>query len=238
MYYLMKNKCGNNDLNLIINNIILNVNNLQNLGLYRGKMGIILFFYHYAQYSKNIIYEDFANELIDELCDELTTQLPITFDDGLCGIGWGLEYLINNNFIAGDSNEILREFDLKIMEINVKRISDLSFDTGLAGIVYYVYSRLIAAKSDAKKVRPFDLLYLTELYNSVLELKDQIKDKFSIQIFDKYEKCLKNDLVKNEILSLPDFLYNDNLVSLNDLKSVPLGIKNGITGLGLKLIKQ
>ena len=198
MYYLMKNKCGNNDLNLIINNLILNVNNLQNLGLYRGKMGIILFFYHYAQYSKNIIYED----------------------------------------IAGDSNEILREFDLKIMEINVKRISDLSFDTGLAGIVYYVYSRLIAAKSEAKKVRPFDLLYLTELYNSVLELKDQIKDKFSIQIFDKYEKCLKNDLVKNEILSLPDFLYNDNLVSLNDLKSVPLGIKNGITGLGLKLIKQ
>ncbi len=79
---------------------------------------------------------------------------------------------------------------------------------------------------------------MTELYNSVLELKDQIKDKFSIQIFDKYEKCLKNDLVKNEILSLPDFLYNDNLVSLNDLKSVPLGIKNGITGLGLKLIKQ
>lgn len=238
MFYLMKNKFVNDELSLIVNNLILNSSNLQNLGLYRGKMGIILFFYHYAQYSRNIIYEDFANELIDELCDELTTQLPTTFDDGLCGIGWGLEYLIQNNFVEGDSNEILREFDLKIMERNIKRINDFSFDTGLAGIVYYVYSRLIVAKSKETKVRTFDLLYLTELLNSVLEFKCQIHDKFLLQIFDKYEKCLQNELSKSEILLLPDFLYKDNSVSLNDLKSVPLGIKNGIAGLGLKLIKQ
>lgn len=233
----MKTEVPNDQLFLIVNNLIVNTSNLQNLGLYRGKMGIILFFYHYAQYSRNIIYKDFANVLIDELCDELTTQLPATFDDGLCGIGWGFEYLIHHNFIDGDSNEVLQEFDLKIMERNIKRINDLSFDTGLAGIVYYVYSRLISAKSKEKRVSSFDSIYLSDLLNSVLEIKYHTQDKFLIQIFDKYEECLQNDLSKSETLSLPDFLYRDNSVSLKNLRSVPLGIQNGLAGLGLKLIE-
>ena len=63
------------------------------LSLFRGKMGMVLFFFLYARYSGNVRFEDFAGELLDEVCINLHTSLPITFADGLCGIGWGIEFL-------------------------------------------------------------------------------------------------------------------------------------------------
>ena len=37
------------------------------LGLYNGKMGMIIFFFHYARYTGNSLYEDFAGELLDDI---------------------------------------------------------------------------------------------------------------------------------------------------------------------------
>lgn len=51
--------------------------------------------------------------MLEEVIQELHSDLPIRFSDGLCGIGWGVEYLIQNAFIAGDSDEILEDLDQK-----------------------------------------------------------------------------------------------------------------------------
>ena len=34
------------------------------LGLYNGKMGMVIFFFHYARYTGNSLYEDFAEEFL------------------------------------------------------------------------------------------------------------------------------------------------------------------------------
>ena len=47
------------------------------LGLFHGRMGIILFFAHYARATQSKHYEDFAGCLLDELYEEVHEDLPI-----------------------------------------------------------------------------------------------------------------------------------------------------------------
>ena len=131
------------------------------LSLFRGKMGMVLFFFLYARYSGNVRFEDFAGELLDEVCINLHTSLPITFADGLCGIGWGIEFLKKRKFIEGNTDEILVEIDRIVMERDLRRMSDHSFETGLEGIVRYVRSRLDSSSDENRSL--FDPVYWDDL---------------------------------------------------------------------------
>ena len=105
-----------------------------------GRMGLVLFFFHYARYTENTLFEDFGGEI-------------------LCGIAWGIEYLLANKFISGDSNEVLFDIDQKIMEKDLRRITDYSFETGLAGLACYVSLRLIGKNEETA----FDKSFIDEL---------------------------------------------------------------------------
>ena len=52
------------------------------LGLYNGKMGMVIFFFHYARYTGNSLYEDFAEEFLNEILENLHTETPISFKRG------------------------------------------------------------------------------------------------------------------------------------------------------------
>ena len=93
----------------IANHLILHSIDIEDIGLFHGKMGVVLFFAHYARYTDQAIYDDFAGELLEEISENIPETLPINLETGLCGIGWGIEYLIQNGFMEGDSNEILQE---------------------------------------------------------------------------------------------------------------------------------
>lgn len=133
-----------------------------NLGLFNGKMGIALFFFFYAQSVHCDLYEEFAGELLDDICNNLSTHLPVTFGDGLCGIGWGVEFMKRQGFIEGETDEILYEIDMRIMERDLRRISDISFETGLEGIVTYIQSRINSSRVIRNR-QPYDCTYLMEL---------------------------------------------------------------------------
>lgn len=115
---------------------------LKSIGLFNGKMGLMIFLFHYTRYSGNTLYEDFAMELFDEICMELSPSTPVGLADGLCGIGWGILYLCNNGFIEDTTNDILREIDEKIMEYDLSRMKDQSLETGFKGIALYLKKRI------------------------------------------------------------------------------------------------
>ena len=69
-----------------------------------------ILFYSYSRYAKDPLYERFADEVVDSVL-ELSNELPMRFSDGLTGIGWGITYLLLEEFIAGDIDEILSEID-------------------------------------------------------------------------------------------------------------------------------
>ena len=141
------------------------------LSICNGRMGLTLFFFHCFRYTKIQMYEDIAGELLNDISEDLHTALPIDFQNGLCGIGWGIEYLMENEFIEA-SNDILEEIDLKIMERDVRRMKDFSFETGLEGIAWYSLLRLRSPQASGS----FDTTYEHDLLDSCERNKEQISE--------------------------------------------------------------
>lgn len=193
----------------IVNNLMVYASGINDLGLYHGKMGIILFFAHYARYTNESVYDDFAGNLLDDVFEKINTGLSIDFESGLAGIGWGIEYLLQNQFVEGSSNDILEEVDIKIMQHDIRRFRDLSIKTGIEGISYYVSKRIDSSLKNNEAL-PFDKIYLSEwktAYNNPIPPDKQI--------------------LLNIINNLPD---DDNIVEWE------LGLESGCAGWGLKQI--
>ncbi len=177
--------------------LVLNVSFLTDLGLFHGKMGHAIFFAHYGRLVNNVSYEDFAGELLEEIYEEININLPINMECGLCGIGWGIEYLVGQGFMEGCTDEILKDIDELIMERDPRRMHDLSFRKGLGGILYYVMVRLSSLRETDNL--PFDSFYLESLREVVLE-KDFRKEKSLSFLIDDFilvlegKKRVKPDL--------------------------------------------
>lgn len=193
----------------IANHLIMHTSYFSNLGLYHGKMGIVLFFAHYARYTNCSIYDDFAGELIDDIFYDIDDELPINFESGLCGIGWGIEYLLKNGFLEDCSSEILSEIDKKIMEKDLTRISDISVKTGLKGISYYIYKR-INSLDRSLNIVSFDEKYL-KVWNKLTETMTIPSDK---------------DILLEIVETTP----------IRSLEEWKIGINNGCAGYGLKYL--
>ena len=145
---LLRNKVSSR-LQRITNVLLLNASFIDNIGLLNGKMGIAIFFYRYGRYSNIKVYTDYAGELIDEIYEEINLNTSTDFTDGLTGIGWGIEYLIENKFVDADSDEALSEIDNAVYRnmlnnpLLIDNGNDL-FDYGL-----YCISRLKGHQNDA-----------------------------------------------------------------------------------------
>jgi len=204
-----------------------------NQGIMKGKAGILIFLYHYARFSKNEAIEAKADALLDDLLSGIQADTSYGFYNGLCGIGWSIEYLVNHGFLEGDTNEILEDFDKKIMEINPLRIVSINKDYGLGGIVQYLLARFYSIEKE-KKPNPFDREYIDSLYKrikTVFEQRDTTCDSLDIflNFMDYYEG--------NKELDQP-FIYD--VWHLQNPQNVPLqdldfGLK-GAAGVGLQLI--
>lgn len=216
----------------ISNHLILNAPNMSNLGLFRGKMGVIIFFYVYSRHTEMSYYSDFADLLLDDIYSELDVSLPVTLGDGLSGIGWGIEYLVQNNYIEGDTYDILADINTIIMQkINIYRSQDFSLETGLMGILYYVLTHLTSFARN-KTIHPFDRLFLLDLLNTIEKQKLNMKQH---QLFIDYREYMNNAYLKQDKISLPSFLIESIDLSENYLQR-SLGLHDGLAGVGLKFI--
>ena len=146
---------------------------MDNYSLMNGQMGVAIFFALLSRKTCNHWYEEFADELLENVCYNLSNQLPIDFAHGLCGIGWGIEFLKYRGFIKDDTDEILSEIDAAVMERDVRRINDASLETGLLGIHAYVTSRVNTTRVDSD-FNPFDSRYISELNEAIARLSSSI----------------------------------------------------------------
>lgn len=205
---------------------------ISNIGLLNGKMGIAIFFYLYSKLTNNKLYADFAGELIDEIYDKMSLEIPLGFGDGLAGIAWGIHYLVDNHFVYGDIDCILEDFDYKIQELDVRKIKDVSLETGLKGLAYYVISRY-GNRSYRNSIISND--YIGDLINSLMSSN---VDDDSVMLVEQLNKIIN---LENKIVSV-DLLYQltrdiqFNPIDLfKDARSLGI-INNGISGIGLNLI--
>jgi hypothetical protein len=167
----------------IANILLLNASFTDNIGLLNGKTGIAIFFYHYARYTGIKIFEDYAGELIDEIYEEINTNTPVNFADGLPGIGWGIEYLIKNGFVEADSDEALADIDSAIYRIRLNIPILINEQDDFFSYGHYYLSRLVGHKIDDENlyslIKKYHLIFMIDecerLINNKYYLKFQIE---------------------------------------------------------------
>ncbi|MFT4071645.1 MAG: hypothetical protein QM654_06970 [Dysgonamonadaceae bacterium] len=140
-----------------------------NISLFYGRMGASIIFYKYSRRKNNQAYARYADSLIDKIGANIHNHMPLSLDLGIFGIGWGLEYLIQNRFIDGIGAEVCEEINQKIMQLDPRRITDLSLETGLLGLIHYLLIHIRGCKKQNISV-VFDSSFLSEINERVLKL--------------------------------------------------------------------
>ncbi|WP_185154332.1 lanthionine synthetase LanC family protein [Fulvivirga sp. M361] len=155
----------------LINNLISQKgSSLQNIGLLNGKMGVCIYLFYLARHTENQQYQVQAEALLDDIWIKVEeSPQSLDFGNGLAGIAWSTEHLMQNNFVAGDINEALCDADDKIFQYltNIKEAS-LDLHDGLLGYGFYLVSRLQSYRKTDQSDQFFLLRrLLAELLNQV-----------------------------------------------------------------------
>lgn len=126
----------------IVGTLLLNGTLTECPGLVHGKMGIAIFFFHYTQYTKNMLFADYALDLIGEIQNQIHVNSPADYEKGIAGIGIGIDYLIRNNFLIVE-DDIFEDLDQRMYRaVMYDPWQDFSLYDGLTGYGRYWISRL------------------------------------------------------------------------------------------------
>jgi hypothetical protein len=129
-------------LSQIVDMLLLNGTLTECPGLVHGKMGIAVFFFHYAQYAGNVLFTDYALDLIREMQNQIHVNSPADYEKGIAGIGAGIDYLICNKFLIVE-DDVCEDFDQRMVRaVMYDPWQDFSMYDGLTGYGRYWISRL------------------------------------------------------------------------------------------------
>jgi hypothetical protein len=217
----------------IANVLILNASFIDNLGLLKGKMGIVIFLYQYFRYSDNKIYEEYAGELLDEIFDEINTSIPVNFEEGLTGIGWGIEYLIHKEFVQANSDEVLSEIDKAIYKHRLNSPILIQNTSKFFGYGFYHIIRLINQQGNSNDLTTIlkknHLIFLIDecerilIYKrfwdfDILPLKQSILNSFLWFLLEMERLQLIPGKTKKLLKVLPEYFQyiNESDIQLTD----------------------
>jgi len=224
-------------------------------GIYAGEMGLALFFSHYARFTGNELYKEYSFGLIKKIQNSIHLGTPIDYKQGLAGIGSAIEYLVQNCFFEGDTDDILEEFDKRIFY--AYSFSLLTIDEILS-IGYYALWRMSGNSSKKEYIRksilPEIVNFMKEKYmnnnfshpmvsfiddiisiENIIDLPDHSNIHSFLRLCSNKKQgsfdgtSYENILGKMENTSKNIFLMNEN---------IPLGFQNGLAGLGIFLITE
>ncbi len=195
------------DLNKNISPNIRN-NKEKDYGLYNGKMGLIISFYLQGEVT-------IAEKEIDDLIEyvETSNNIDITFSDGLLGIAWGLNFLIEKEMIESNINELLSDFDDIIFNrFNMNYWGDWSFEKGFLGLIYYSAMRLYQDK-DILNRYPVFFKFLNKIVKERYtdESNYLTKPDFPIIALIFISLCDKGYRIINSITSIEALLHISNM---------------------------
>lgn len=119
------------------------------IGLVDGKMGVCIYYYHLYRFEKDDNCKILADRLLDDIINDLSLNMQIDVENGLAGIAIGITYLINENFIEGDVNEVLHNIDSVIYKkISFEEISSIYTKAELMHLLIYFYVRFVNLDDD------------------------------------------------------------------------------------------
>lgn len=163
------------------------------LGLLFGKAGFGLYFYLKSKYTGSKEYEHIADKLIDDIISNIDKLKLYDIKNGLAGVGLGIDFLIDNKFVEGDSNRILSDIDTELFkQLSFPTNSEkLDFSSQLQ-ILYYFIIRLKKQKQGSEQEWFFKELIIRTI--------NCLNEKVSSDIYDE-------PLTFNVDYLLPQYLF-------------------------------
>lgn len=165
-----------------IHHLMLHSRDITDIGLFSGKFGIALVLFKYAKHNKSRAIQLLAESLIEEVLHSLGEKISLDLATGLCGIGWGIEYLLQNRFMKGDSLDICEVIDKKIVMENPLFIDDVSLDTGLEGKLHYILAHIQGTRERGVPFPPEYLIMLKNKLKAILETHSSLTESMKSQI--------------------------------------------------------
>ena len=170
----------------IVQILIINGTLTEQPGLFYGKTGIAVFFFHYARTTGNKLFHDYAIDLIEEIQKQITVTISVRYDIGLPGIGTGFEYYLQNGFLEAD-DDLFEDFDDRMYRVAMyEPYPSLSLDEGLTGWGRYFIYRL---SGNGKKTG--------KLYEALTYIANEIS-----------QKLFENTIKENEQPDVYRFFYD------------------------------
>ncbi|MDR1763358.1 MAG: hypothetical protein LBR64_05325 [Dysgonamonadaceae bacterium] len=171
------------------------------LGLSSGKTGVCIYFYCQSRLIGNREYESAAGKLLDEIFEKIDTVGYYDVKSGLAGIGLGVDYLIDNKFVAGDINTVLKAVDDKIF-------------------------RQTAYYSDNEMINPETLIHLLYYFcvrlqklNSGSEQQYLVKE-LTISIINELSKQPIREIFEEPLFFTTDYLLPQYLFVLSKIAGI------------------
>lgn len=183
----------------ILNKKITNMSNsnLTSMGLSCGKMGICIYCYHLAAIEKRREFRNIADAILVDIVDNISEEMTIDVEEGLAGIGLGINYILKEKFVEGNVNELLKDIDDVIFKEFVYEDNSSISTRTLLHLLFYLYMRLRE--------------------NNLLELKELL-----IKLFNLLSRKIDDKLINEPSFfsikkyNLPFFLFiSSKLLSLN-----------------------
>jgi len=177
----------------------------QDMGLISGKMGAVIFFFHYARYSGEPYYEDIAMEFLEDIQHQLLSSPEKSYRHGVAGIGVAIDYLLANNFITADE-DLLDDFDPVMQMAAFDPITDYSLYDGLTGYGWYWLTRTNSVSTEP---------ILSEIVGSIRKGLYQLSATEGFDVFNFLFELNCTSFYGQNIANLLTYFRNLNLHSLS-----------------------
>jgi len=173
-------------------------NTLRDNGLMEGKMGACLYFFIVGKLQRKKHFTKQAEALLDGIFNTVSLSSQTNFGQGMAGIGWGIEYLIRNNLVKGNSDEILEDIDncvLKVLTTDDQLGIELS--DGLTGYLLYIIQRLKSKRTNDKSLsfelnRELLILILNRLDQTYLSSAHPITNDIQFDFLQNFPYLIRS----------------------------------------------
>lgn len=211
---------------MVVEHVVCNACDMTSYGLLNGMLGVCLTLYSYAQNNQAPSLKVYAEHLLQKCLDNIDINTPLSFSNGLCGISWGIDYLIYNGYADGIPMEIFEDIDFQISKMAPSRL-DNSLEYGFKGLLHYI---LAHSKMSGYKKDNFNLEFINDVHKTVIGKLQKENDFELIQLCLQFENWYKSNQ-SEYIAQLSHFVQlNKTAITSHNYKSYPVCLSKGLCG--------
>lgn len=201
-------------------------------GLLEGRLGGILFLFHYAHFAGDPEIRQFAFSSLAALLSKPAGTVEL--GDGLLGRAWALEYLYRNAFLTAEEYD---RSDLSVplfSALENHHWEDLNLHTGLGGCLRYLLARLYANRTGT----PFGggdwAALASRLYEAARSVIEEKRETDCIDTYLEFVWRYEEQAVVEPVVSLYDICYLFTPDRF-EIEEMVLGL-DGLAGIGLDIL--